>query len=909
MNYIEKLTDEELIYICNQITGKNIKKYFQNHSQKYFKIRSGFPPNRLSGKEAVELVVEHRNKPFILTLINEQIDFFLKEVDTQRNNLMREGNDSESALLLTLPQTVFSERLDIYFKIAGQSYSQEYIQLAKSAIQLLPVKQGDVQPVTVQTDENPVALKEQLHEAKKEWEYIEHNYIHDIEKLKSDVEETRRELTRKEDELSQADTIIEELKTKLDVLNKLEANVVSCGDFIRDEGYQCTSLCMVFYDYNKEMLRLKRLSDIEDGVILGERIPGTPEYNKLYVKEKDLPGPEGFVGLWDWKVVPNPNNPNGSLTLSVYKDSYIPVEIFIVQDCTSMSDLLERLEYGIMDIIAARRMIFAYQNENKIYEGVFCTSKNLDITERRVRLKSNVFSLPCFLLAEEDMFFTDKRCFHRRINIGRPDKMIRVKNPLEVVKDILVERTTWTVMKQKGFIKSQHQNFNSFLKELPTDELYEKIACACECSMTEAEGLVEQFMEHADKYLNHSDLEGEVLSCCVKNHPALLEACESLIEDKWKEKNALQIAKANETLELVQREAAQQSQLLEQLTAEYTETKKKLDDALAELERQQQLAADVERQVSDRMERARSHAAEFIAEMAFRVPVNAEMNTVPQADISMAAFIVGEHLPAGELERNSDWNELKETIRLELFEAGVSEKYAEGLGTYLYAAYVNHVPLLLAGPCAHDIADAFSAALFGRLAATLRLEGNYCTSIVEQCLSSEETVIVIENPFSSAWNPYLPEIIADKNRFYIGIHPYAEDLLIEPHSFFNYMMPLLTEHFVDRLPTRKFVGGYMEEGVVPYVSAKPKAYYNKLFHDMKFGILGRNLLQQILTDMHILLQDDSADYDCLFALLPYAYVCDRADVFLTYLNERIAGESSISSELFSYINACLGETE
>ena len=65
-----------------------------------------------------------------------------------------------------------------------------------------------------------------------------------------------------------------------------------------------------------------------------------------------------------------------------------------------MSDLLERLEYGIMDIIAARRMIFAYQNENKIYEGVFCTSKNLDITERRVRLKSNVFSLPCFLLAE-----------------------------------------------------------------------------------------------------------------------------------------------------------------------------------------------------------------------------------------------------------------------------------------------------------------------------------------------------------------------------------------------------------------------------------------------------------------------------------------------------------------------------
>lgn len=909
MNYIEKLTDEELIYICNQITGKNIKKYFQNHSQKYFKIRPGFPPNRLSEKEAVGLIVDHRNNPFILTLINEQIDLFLKEIDTQRNDLMKDGNNSESALLLTLPKTVFSERLDIYFKVVGQACSQEYIQLVKSVIQLLSVKQEDAKDAAVQTGENAVVLKEQLYEAKKEWEDIEHNYIRDIEKLKSGVEETRRELTRKEEELSQADTIIEELKTKLDALNKLEAKAVSCGEIIRDEGYQCTSLCMVFYDYNKGMLRLKRLSDIEDGVILGERIPGTPDYDKLFAKEKDLPGPEGFVGLWDWKVVPNLSDPTRNYTKSVYKDNYIPVEIFIVPDCTSMSDLLERLEHGIMDIIAARRMIFAYQNENGIYEGVFCTSKNLDITESRVRLKSNVFSLPCFLLAEEEMLSVDKRCFHRRINIGRPKKMIRVKNPMEIVKDILVQRTTWTAMKLKGFVKSQHQDFNSFLRELPTDELYEKIACACECSMTEAEGLVEQFMEHADKYLNHSDLEGEVLSCCVKNHPALMEACESLIEDKWKEKNTLQIAEANETLELVQREAAQQSQLLEQLTAEYTETKKKLDDVLAELERQEQLAADVERQVSDRMERARSHAAEFIAEMAFRVPVNGGMSTVSQADISMAAFIEGEHLPEGELEQNSDWNELKDTIRLELFEAGVSEKYSEGLSAYLYAAYVNHVPLLLAGPCAHDIADAFSVALSGRLAATLRLEGNYCTSIVEQCLSSEETVIVIENLFSNAWNPYLPGIIADKNSFYIGIHPYAEDLLIEPHSFFNYMMPLLTEHFVDRLPTRKFVGGYMEEGFVSYASASPKPYYNKLFRDMRLGMLGRNLLQQILTDMHILLQDDSADYDCLFALLLYAYVCDRADVFLTYLNERIAGESPISSELFSYINACLGEAE
>lgn len=191
----------------------------------------------------------------------------------------------------------------------------------------------------------------------------------------------------------------------------------------------------------------------------------------------------------------------------------------------------------------------------------------------------------------------------------------------------------------------------------------------------------------------------------------------------------------------------------------------------------------------------------------------------------------------------------------------------------------------------------------------MTLEGNYSDLIVEQCLNSDEKIIAIENLFSSAWNPYLPEIIADKNRFYIGIHPYSEDLVMEPNSFFYYMVPLLTEHFVDRNSTRKFVGGCMAEGFRHYVNAVAKPYHSKLFRDMRMGILGRNLVQQILTDMHIILQDDSSDYDYIFAILPYGYVCDRMDVLRNYLFKEAAKESSMSSEVLSYIRAYVGETE
>ena len=908
MNYVERLTDEELTYICNLITGKVIRKHFQNNPQKFSKVRPGFRPNVLSEKMAIKLTVRYRDEPFILSFINNQIAVLLKEIDGKRNDLTKEGKDSESALLLVLPQTAFFSRLDIYFKIAEQSRSEEYIRLVKSAVRLLSVKQECALSEVVETDERAdrITTDEQFSNAKAEWEISENNYIKDIEKLESNVEETQQKLTDVLEKFAQAQERIKGLETELAELNKLDEKAVSSGEMKRDAGYQFTSLCMVIKDYDGR-IKLKRLSDIEDGIVLGDYSSSAPGHNKLYTKEIHVS--EGFVGIWDWKVVPNLNDPTRDYIRSVYKDGYEPVEIIIVQDCDSMDDLLVKMGQGIRNTIAIGKVIIAYRNKDRDYEGVFCTSKDLNISQNRVSLKTNVFSLPMFLFADEDIFSIDQRFFHRKINIGRPSKIIRVKNPLEIVKDILVKRVTWTVMKQKGFIKSEYQNFNSFLKELPTDGFYEEVMDACECNMMEAKGFVKQFIEIADKYLNNSDLEGEVLSHCVNNHPGLMEACENLIEDKWRVKNVLEIAKANEAFELVQEKIIRQSELLERITTEYAETKRKLDDVLGELGKQEQLAADVEKEVSDRIERASSHAARFVADMAFQFPVGAGMVSIPQTDITGAVFLEGEHLPIQELELNHDWIELKETIRFELFEAGVSERYAEALGAYMYAAYVNHVPLLLAGPCARDIADAFSAALFGCLAATLRLEGNYSDSIVEQCLNSQEKIIAIENLFSSVWNPYLPGIIANKNRFYIGIHPYSEDLVMEPNSFFYYMAPLLTEHFVDRHSTRRFVGGCMAEGFRQYVSSGAKPYHSELFYNMRMGIFGRNLVQQILTDMHSILQDDSSDYDFIFTILPYGYVCDRIDVLRNYLFKREAKESSMSSEVLSYIRAYVGETE
>lgn len=908
MDFVEKITDEELTYVCAIITGKTIKFFFRKNPKEFNKIYPGHRPNAISDNEAIKLAVRFNNKPFIRSFINGQIQGWLDEINAYKTELIREGMEPAAALLLILPKTQFRDNLNIYFKVSGESYSEEYIRLAISAVQLLLANQkvaaSNIEESS--SDEDYMILQEQFLTAKKNWEDTERKYGQKIEILTFKVEETERALDAAQKELSGIRSEAAALEVELAELRKLEKSSVSSGEMIRDEAYNYTSLCKVVPGYDGRA-RLVRLSDIENGVILGHYLPDAPEHNKLYTKY--TPAGEGFVGIWDWTVTPNISNPERDFIESAYNDKYIPIEVIILRDCATLDEVINQIKDGIREKIVTGKVIFAYWNGNGTYEGLFCTSKSLDLFENKTRLKSNVISLPMFVFTEADILPVNERYIHRVINIGMPRKIVRIKDPLEIVKDILMKRVTWAYSKQRGLVKSEYQQYRSFLKELPMAELYSEISEACECSMKDSEEYVKMFIQRADSYLNAADLEGEIISSIIQSHAELMETCKVVAADEWQAENTAQIAKAKAALALAQEEVIKQETILEQISAAYAEKKEELEKVLSGLEQQKQLAADVEMKVAGRIEQARKNAADFITDMAFHQPIVAASAAELQRNVPTTVFLEGEALPMEELEPDKNWREQQNTIMYELTEAGVSEKYAAGLAAYMYAAYVNHIPLLLAGPGAREIADAFSAALFGRLAGTLRLDDDYHISAIEQLLSCEDQVIAIENPFSHSWNRYLTRFLSDKSRFYIAVNLYAEDLLIEPNGLLNYMVPLLTEFFVDKIPGREFIGGCMSNDFIHYSPKQIKPWHNKLLNDIKAGPFVRRLLQQILTDMHEIAQDDNADYDCIFALIPYTYTCEKTSIIKEHLLGYLQKEMRVSSELISFINTYFGEMD
>ena len=141
-----------------------------------------------------------------------------------------------------------------------------------------------------------------------------------------------------------------------------------------------------------------------------------------------------------------------------------------------------------------------------------------------------------------------------------------------------------------------------------------------------------------------------------------------------------------------------------------------------------------------------------------------------------------------------------------------------------------------------------------------------------------------------------------QGKLLIVAHPFAEDLLIEPRSLYNYVLPVLTELVVDKPAARGFKGGYMCEGFQHYASEEPE---RKLPFKSQFMLspLVSHRLRQVRTDMRTLLHGNNSKTDLLFDLFPYAYVTGRA--------ANLWGEmqSALSREDRELVRVFLGESE
>lgn len=134
MNYLPQLTENEVRYICSAIPLQDTIYYFQRNPKEFSKIMPGFRVRSLTQTQVNGLLFNRRKHHFISSFIEKHIGSWLAQIQEHIGKMIQDGNSKEVAHLHTFPTCFFVHNVGLFFKLANEEYSQEYIALLSAAV-------------------------------------------------------------------------------------------------------------------------------------------------------------------------------------------------------------------------------------------------------------------------------------------------------------------------------------------------------------------------------------------------------------------------------------------------------------------------------------------------------------------------------------------------------------------------------------------------------------------------------------------------------------------------------------------------------------------------------------------------------------------------------------------------------
>ena len=870
-NYISRIDDQRLLSICSIIPASDFKTLFTSNSQKFNKIKGGYNYRRATPENTYSFAIRNKDEEFISHFINWHIEQLLESVHNEIRTSIEDGLREEEALVVALSHTVFNGDVQLFFELENRPFTPEYISMIEYALRLRN-KNCEITTAFEASQELHKQGNDELESQKRE-----------IERLQQSLTDTQALYARQEEEMSA-------MTKELERLRGLSRYVTPAENYEPLQGYMYLSLCRAYTDENGKS-RLERLAGItNDGEIMSGLLEEAPDRKFIY--NTSGPTEEGFVGVWSWRATPNSNDPNRLYFESRFDNRFIPVEVLVIEACNSVADLIKQLDEGFEYHRKSRRIMIACNN-GAAFEGLLCDMDLLVNASGTYTVSPSVFKLPLFEFQKQDLVPVDGATYLRYLYLGMPVDEVAIKDTMEIVRSILVQRITKRALTPKGYYWNDVRQMREFIDNIPTDGLLDEIAKACDCSLEQAEKLKEQFIKWAETEFDGKTLDDSVIARVIRNNAELREMCCKALREEWEAQNAVLLEEARADLSTVRDEEAACRRTVETRKKEASQLDAEIAEMRSKLSEQQQLAEDVEHKVSERIELARRNAAEFIAENAF-VHINTAPVVQPGTESAMSAhsiarFTEGAGLDSEELDVNDSWKDVLLTIQSELEEAGVAKDKVVGLSGFMYSAYLNRIPLLLAGPNGAEIARAFSIAINGITPSKLRCSGEYQQAELGKCETAASDVVVIEHPFQHEWYSEVLELFARRKQFYIAIHPFAEDLAIEPKGILNYCVPVMTDTFVDSAPSMNYLGGRMSDSFSEFKRERTASKYKDLLSVFGLSSYARSTIQSLMSDILQMVPDAAVESDYLYILYPLAYVLGKTAELCDFIDSCAEG--------------------
>ena len=747
MYNISELSNDEIKYICERMHLPAVRYYFQKNPKEFNKLRPGFTVKKMTDDETLSFLIKYANKPFIQSVIQGAVKQWLSEIKEHRDSLEHEGFTAGEALLKTIPECVFCDRIELYFKLTEQAYTDDYLRLLNDALSLVK-KTSDIaleeHNVELESSEIERLNSEIQTISKKLTEEKEHGDAlkHELDGVNEQLQKNQRLLSDTTDKLRIAESTISDMKHELEhyqALKRYAGNEVS-QPFV--SNYQYVSIGQILYDYNDQRW-IFRLADITES---GEIVPFVadetiPHYfsNRDRLYWRNGPDTDQAIGVWNWNVTPRDTDPNKDYVETDFCNNIQLTQIIQLLNCETLDDVVSLLKNGISFQFSFNKLLFVYE-ENTILTGLLCSSSDFDRANDKITLKSDVYTLPQYSIKLSDTIDLASIRIYKFLSLGIPQSIYQVRDPYEAVKSLIISRFTNANLREYGLSKKEVQHCRNYLTAIPTKDIIQELTLAYNCSNETAQEYIDGFISLADQYLSASDIDTTIISRAIQGNAELLDLCKQQLTDEWKAENEKQLAEAesklNEVLSVVERNQNE----IKQLAVERDKLADEMEQLQSALSQREQLASDVETKISTQIEKAKQNVADFISNMAFVSPLYSAV-TSNGNQLSNQLSVFNSHIDCAEGGEIDDVDTFEDELSENLTRIGYDNEQSIEISQAISFGVFEKVPLVISEN-AKLIAQCLAAVLNG---------GNVSEVFVPvQGISIEELSAVINDNVSKA---------------------------------------------------------------------------------------------------------------------------------------------------------------
>lgn len=655
------------------------------------------------------------------------------------------------------------------------------------------------------------------------------------------------------------------------------------------------SLCEVskkLQNDNKMGLVLRRIADLNSATSLNPVVIETNKEqigkNRWFIFRQDGPREEHMIGLWRWNEYED--SFKAIHASSKYSPTDIPTELLGVK-VYRPEEITRQLRTGIVvpKYLGEKFFLYGDRIDSEQIEGILCSSDQFNEIEelkdsgyKKIILKDDIDSLPVYTLGKNDFIqwkdaigqYVITRRVAKTISWGKPQRYLCIQSPSDLIQKYVLNQ----ISVQK-FSPEKREEFKTFFKNVLQKGIREKLQETYYVPEATVELWLLDFTHRVNKgclKLGNDDI--SLLVDIIKNSKDLQGKLQDVIKLPQKDSSE----ELNRQKELVKQEELRLKQIKADI-GKYEKEVQKKEQTCKELNRDidqyTELRDSIESETKRKIEDARQHMGRFLTEIsAFTavMPTGMSNHRAEGWSLKDGEKTTGKDISAV---KSSSWEDVWETIGRNLEMAGVAPEWCDLAGSYLYAAYIHHMDLLLAGPHGRVIANALALAVEGKKAVCLSCHGEPDASVIQQLKEMQEPVIVVENPFHPEWLSRMGECkAACPDTLFIWLHPFTEDLVVEPLGLFNYVLPVFTEFFVngDEKP-EAMQRRLQSDAFEAYQEKKPVEIPLPLMKPFKISMLTRTHLKQLIATAAGIMDERTAAgrLEFLMGKLPFALLTNE----------------------------------